>query len=119
MKKVITLLPILLLTACNPSPPKNVTDDYKLPPELSHCKIYKVSNGNKTIDVVYCKGAASVSSNTKVGKVASNVAVIGQTISIEENSDCGFSQPSNNRYYKNCRQAISEDGNITTQCQTQ
>ena len=51
----ILLLSAILLTACEPQQPKEVT--YIMPPELSDCKIYQIDSEHAPIlYVVRCSG---------------------------------------------------------------
>jgi hypothetical protein len=76
MKLISVMLLALLISACSPSY-TDQTGEYKLPPELSECKVFKVSEGFGTpIKVVYCKGKTSISSRTSTGKTHSNGVLI-------------------------------------------
>lgn len=69
MKSVLILLAVLCLSACdNTVEPKitNMTDDYKLPVELSDCRVYLLHNKYSTaITVVRCGNNVTTQLGTK------------------------------------------------------
>lgn len=59
---------------------KEMTDEFKLPPELSHCSIHKMSNGglnNVYLYAVNCPN--STTSTTRSGKHPTRISVYNQS----------------------------------------
>ena len=69
MKKVfIAVLAAIGLVACQPSS-RELSYDFRLPKELNHCEIHKLSNGKMTVlYVVHCPNATTTTSFDANGK---------------------------------------------------
>lgn len=77
MKKLIAALTVttaVLLTGCDSST-SSITHDYVMPPELSKCKIYSMSDGLNRIRVVHCPNS-STTTNYRSNKTTKNITVI-------------------------------------------
>lgn len=80
-KLLLVTCAVTLLAACEADDPKNVTDKYKLPPELAHCQIYRVDNGGGAMRVVVCPNSTTSTQYTS-GKTTQNNSVYfeGETL---------------------------------------
>ena len=73
MKKLVLVLCVLVMTGCTPE--TSESHNYVLPPELSHCKIYRMRGVNaKVMVVVHCPNSETttkrgVSSTTVVDTI--------------------------------------------------
>lgn len=77
MKKLFIVLAVLALSACDAST-KEKTNDFIMPKGMEDCQVYRMSDGNTTMNVVVCKGATT-STNYRVGK-----NIHGTTVYTEE-----------------------------------
>lgn len=66
LKLLLAIFVMFSLTSCTPSYDDN-TGDYKLPPELSDCKIYELNANLKNLYVVRCPDS-QVTTTTSCGK---------------------------------------------------
>lgn len=81
MKKLFILvtLSIGLFVGCS-AETNTITDNYILPPELTHCKIFKLSNGSSNMRVVYCPEAVTTTTHTVGKTTVSNTVVTEDTM---------------------------------------
>lgn len=85
MKKLFILvtLSIGLFVGCS-AETKTITDNYILPPELSHCKIFKLSNVSNHMRVVYCPLAVTTTTYVIGNASASNTIIAEDTMGMGE-----------------------------------
>lgn len=78
MKKLFILIALAvgMLVGCS-AETKTVTDNYILPSELSHCKVFNLSNGMSAMQVVHCPQAVTTTTHT-VGKTTVSNTVIAE-----------------------------------------
>lgn len=76
MRKLLALTTLLILTACTPHTQQ--TYDFVLPQELSHCKVYQMSDSSANrIRVVHCPNASTTTAHMS-GKVMTSTTVISE-----------------------------------------
>lgn len=73
-KQLLVLCAIVGLAACQPQQ-REVSGNFALPQELSHCKIHEITNGLTALYVVTCEGKNAVAT-TKRGKHPVYVSVL-------------------------------------------
>lgn len=66
--RAITLCMALLLAGCSPGYEESKGHELALPPELSDCKIYKVSDGLRTLYITRCSRGTTTSWTEACGK---------------------------------------------------
>ncbi|UAW01115.1 putative spanin [Vibrio phage PhiImVa-1] len=73
MKKYLWLsLIALALMGCEPTPPK-AKNNYILPAEMSHCKVYSIYDGVKDLYTIYCPQATTVTCHDTGGKTNTTI----------------------------------------------
>lgn len=76
MRKLVILTTLLTLTACTPHTQQ--TYDFVLPPELSHCRVYKMSDRSvNVIRVVHCPNASTTTAHM-IGKVMTSTTIVSE-----------------------------------------
>lgn len=74
-KTLLVACAVLFITGCDAQNPKNVSEFYKLPDELSHCGIYRIDgNRNPVMRVVVCPNSTTTT-QYKSGKTTVNNSV--------------------------------------------
>lgn len=84
MKKLLIVVCLLTLTACEKSTTPRDIKAYNTPPELSDCKMYVLSNGLNNIVVVRCPNSCT-STTYKEGKTDKTTIVIDGVTYTKEN----------------------------------
>lgn len=75
MRKILMLLTVLLLTACNPATDET-TSDYILPKGMENCKIFRLGAGTgKTLYAVSCPHATTTTTYQKDKNSSDSVAI--------------------------------------------